>query len=64
MTYPFLALFKGRNLALYRRWTFIYGGASLLFAVLPLWYNPRILYFLGAMLPFVLINIYYTKQKK
>ncbi|KGQ27692.1 YwiC-like family protein [Gallibacterium anatis] len=63
MTYPFLALFKGRNLALYRRWTFIYGGASLLFAVLPLWYNPRILYFLGAMLPFGLINIYYTKQK-
>ena len=30
---------------------------------LPLWYNPRILYFLGAMLPFGLINIYYTKQK-
>lgn len=63
MTYPFLALFKGRNLSLYWRWTLIYGVVSLLFAVPTIIYNPRILWFLVAMLPFVFINIYYTKTK-
>ncbi|MFC0309229.1 YwiC-like family protein [Gallibacterium trehalosifermentans] len=63
MTYPFLALFKGRNLAMYWRWTLVYGGISLLFALPAIWYNPTILYFLVAMLPFVLINIYYSKTK-
>ncbi|OBX10478.1 YwiC-like family protein [Gallibacterium genomosp. 3] len=63
MTYPFLALFKGRNMSLYWRWTFIYGGISLVFALPAIWYNPQILYFVVAMLPLVLVNIYYTKTK-
>ncbi|SUU38091.1 Uncharacterised protein [Actinobacillus seminis] len=33
MSYPFLNLFKGRNLALYRRWSWIYGVASMVFAL-------------------------------
>lgn len=63
MTYPFLNLFKGRNLELYRKWTLIYGIASLLFSLPALLYNWYILYFLAAMFPFVAINIYYVKQK-
>lgn len=63
MTYPFLNLFKGRNLALYRRWSWIYGVASAIFAIPALWHNWEILYFLMAMLPFVGVNIYYVKRK-
>ncbi len=63
MTYPFLNLFKGRNLAFYAKWSGVYAGAALILALPALYYNWRILYFLGAMLPFVLINIYYVKQK-
>ena len=63
MTYPFLSLFKGKNLAEYRKWTLIYAVATLIFALPALFYNWRILYFMFAMLPFVAVNIYYTKQK-
>ncbi|OOR99377.1 hypothetical protein B0186_07890 [Canicola haemoglobinophilus] len=65
MTYPFLNLFKGKNVhfAKYQKWTLIYGTASLIFALPTLWHNWHILYFLAAMLPFVAINIYFVKQK-
>ncbi|MFQ1023157.1 YwiC-like family protein [Avibacterium paragallinarum] len=63
MTYPFLNLFKGRNLELYRKWTLIYAITSLLFALPALWYNWHILLFLLAMFPFVAVNIYYVKKK-
>lgn len=63
MTYPFLSLFKGKNMAEYRKWTIIYATATLIFALPALFYNWQILYFMVAMLPFVWVNIYYTKQK-
>lgn len=63
MTYPFLNLFKGRNMAEYRKWTIIYATSTLIFALPALFYNWQILYFMVAMLPFVWVNIYYTKQK-
>ncbi|HDR1345270.1 TPA: YwiC-like family protein [Pasteurella multocida] len=63
MTYPFLNLFKGRNMAMNIKWSLIYGGTSLLFALPALYYNWHILYFLLAMLPLVAVNIYYVKQK-
>ncbi|GJJ80485.1 YwiC-like family protein [Pasteurella canis] len=63
MTYPFLNLFKGRNMPLNIKWSWIYGGVSALFAVPALWYNWHIIYFVIAMLPFVAVNIYYVKQK-
>ena len=63
MTYPFLSLFKGRNLALYKKWTFIYAFCCFIFALLPLYENWQIIYFMLPMLPLVCINIYYVKQK-
>lgn len=64
MSYPFLNLFKGRNLALYR-WSWIYGIASMVFALAGMGayyfpdrifdYNLRValyptLYFIGTIL--------------
>lgn len=63
MTYPFLNLFKGRNLELYKKWTLIYGGASLLFSIPALLHNWKILYFAISLIPLSLISIYYVKQK-
>lgn len=62
-TYPFLNLFKGRNLPLYTRWTVIYLTACVLLLLPALVVNWQILYVALAILPFVLVNIYYTKQK-
>lgn len=63
MTYPFLNLFKGRNMSVNIKWSLIYGLASILFALPALWHNWHILCFIVAMLPFVGINIYYVKRK-
>lgn len=63
MSYPFLNLFKTRNLELYHKWTLIYGITSLLLSLPALFHNWRIIYFLIAMFPFLAINIYYVKQK-
>ena len=63
MTYPFLNLFKGKNLELYKKWSLIYCSASLLFSLPALWYNWHIIYFVLAMIPLSLISVYYTKQK-
>ncbi|EJS91374.1 hypothetical protein AAUPMC_04094 [Pasteurella multocida subsp. multocida str. Anand1_cattle] len=64
MTYPFLNLFKGRNMAMNIKWSLIYGGTSLLFALPALYYKRgTVLYFLLAMLPLVAVNIYYVSRK-
>ncbi|MDO5053986.1 MAG: YwiC-like family protein [Pasteurella oralis] len=63
MTYPFLNLFKGRNMPMNIKWSWIYGSASALFALPALWYNWYIVYFVIAMLPLVVVSIYYVKQK-
>jgi len=63
MTYPFLNLFKGRNLELYIKWSWIYFFACVIFAIPVLIYNWHTVLFVAAMLPFVLISIYYVKQK-
>lgn len=62
-TYPFLNLFKGKKLTLYKKWTFIYGSISFLFALIPLYYHWQIIYFMLPMIPLVFINIYYVKHK-
>lgn len=62
-TYPFFNLFKGRNLDLYRKWSWIYALSAMAFSLPALIYNWRVSYFLLAMLPFGLLNIYYVKQK-
>ena len=63
MTYPFLNLFKGKNLELYKKWSVIYFAAAVIFAIPALIYNWQVLYFMFAMLPFVVVNIYFTKKK-
>lgn len=63
MTYPFFNLFKGRQLALYTKWTLIYAIFGLLFSLPALYHNWKVLYFLMTMLPFSLVHIYYVKQK-
>ncbi len=63
MTYPFLNLFKGKNLELYKKWSVIYFAAAVIFAIPALIYNWQVLYFMFAMLPFVGVNIYFTKKK-
>lgn len=64
-TYPFLNLFKPqiKNRRQYVRWSRIYGVASAVFCVPVLWWNSKILWFGVAMLPLLLINIYYMKTK-
>ncbi|XHN42364.1 hypothetical protein O1Q79_00377 [Lonepinella sp. MS14434] len=63
MTYPFLNLFKGRNLALYRKWTMIYASACFIFVIPALWYNWKILYFAILFIPLSFVSIYFVKQK-
>ncbi|MGQ0286036.1 YwiC-like family protein [Pasteurellaceae bacterium 22721_9_1] len=63
MTYPFLNLFKGRNLELYRKWTMIYGVACLIFSAPAFLHNWQLIYFALAILPLSLISIYYAKKK-
>lgn len=63
MSYPFLNLFKGRNLEIYRKWTIIYGVACFLFAIPAFLHNWKILYFVLAITALSPISIYYTKQK-
>ncbi|WP_109079144.1 YwiC-like family protein [Aggregatibacter kilianii] len=63
MTYPFLNLFKGRNLALYIKWSWIYFFATLIFAIPVLLHNWRTVFFVAAMTPLVLVSIYYVKKK-
>ncbi|WP_439241016.1 YwiC-like family protein [Lonepinella sp. BR2474] len=63
MSYPFLNLFKGRNLAFYKQWTLIYAVACFIFVIPALLHNWRILYFAILFIPFSFISIYYAKQK-
>ncbi|ABR74344.1 hypothetical protein CBG46_00335 [Actinobacillus succinogenes] len=64
-TYPFLNLFKPqiKDKRQYVRWSWIYGAASAVFCVPVLRCNSKILWFGVAMLPLLLVNIYYTKTK-
>lgn len=62
-SYPFLVLFGKKPLAKYYHWAIIYAVLSLLFAVPLLCEHIELLQFLAFILPLVLVQIYYTKQK-
>lgn len=62
-TYPMLLLFKGKKVPFYRKWTFIYLLPALLLLQFPLWTRPSIVIFGFAMVPFFLINAYFSKKK-
>ncbi|HYK72299.1 MAG TPA: YwiC-like family protein [Pseudoneobacillus sp.] len=61
-TYPILLLFKKKKLSFYLKWSFIYILPALLFLSIPIWYQPNLLFFGIAMIPFFLINAYYSSK--
>lgn len=62
-TYPALLLFKGRKIPFYTKWTFIYFVPALLLLLIPLWTRPSIIYFGLMMIPFFIINAYFSSKK-
>lgn len=62
-TYPMLLLFKGKNIPFYRKWTFIYFVPALILLLIPLWTRPSIIVFGLAMIPFFIINVYFSRKK-
>lgn len=59
-TYPMLLLFKKKKVPFYTKWTLIYLIPALLLLLIPLVERPTIVYFGLLMLPFFVINAYYT----
>ncbi len=62
-SYPFLALFNKKPTARNKKWAIIYAIISSIFAIPILIFNPSVLQFFIPMIPLVIIQIYYTKQK-
>ncbi|MFD2443174.1 YwiC-like family protein [Bacillus sp. CGMCC 1.16607] len=63
-TYPMLFLFKRKKLSYYLKWTIIYLAPALLLLIVPLWYETRIFYFGICMVPFFIVNAYYSSRNK
>ena len=59
-TYPLLLLFKKKKITFYRKWTLVYLIPALMFLMVPLFTAPSIIYFGLVMLPFFVINVYYS----
>lgn len=62
--YPMLLLFKKNKKPSYLRWTLIYFVPALLLLLIPLWTRPSIVYFGLSMVPFFIINAYYSKRNR
>ncbi|MDP8052458.1 YwiC-like family protein [Pasteurella atlantica] len=62
-SYPFLALFNRKPTTRNKKWVIIYAIISVIFALPVIFYQPKILQFFIPMIPLVLVQIYYTKQK-
>ncbi|QIM68280.1 YwiC-like family protein [Basfia succiniciproducens] len=63
LSYPFLNLFKGRNLAQYKTWVWIYACAVIIFVIPALIYNWKILYFALTIALLSSVSVYFVKQK-
>ncbi|MBB6453029.1 magnesium-transporting ATPase (P-type) [Salirhabdus euzebyi] len=63
-TYPFLLLLKKRKVAFYRKWFIRYFAIALLFGLPVLLINPFLFVIAGMMVPFFMINMYFSKKKK
>lgn len=61
-TYPMLLLFKRKKMALYAKWTCTYLAGAIIFLLFPLAKNPAIVYFGLGMIPFFLINAYFSAK--
>jgi hypothetical protein len=63
-TYPMLLLFKKKKLSFYVKWTVLYMVPAILFMLFPLFENYSIIYFGLLMIPFFIINAFYSSQNK
>lgn len=62
--YPMLLLFKMKKIPFYTKWTLIYMVPALLFLFIPLYLMPTLFYFGLLMIPFFIINAYYTSKNQ
>lgn len=63
-TYPMLLLFKRKKVPFYTKWTLIYIIPALLLLLFPLFERPSLIYFGLLMIPFFIINAFYTSKNQ
>jgi YwiC-like protein len=63
-TYPMLLLFKKKKVEYYRKWTVIYLVPSILLLMIPLVIQPSIIIFGLIMIPFFIINAYFSSKNR
>jgi hypothetical protein len=63
-TYPMLLLFKKKKVMFYVKWSTIYFVPALILLVIPIWYQPKIIFFGLLMIPFFIINAYYSSRNQ
>ncbi|MGJ7919565.1 YwiC-like family protein [Neobacillus sp. LXY-4] len=61
-TYPMLLLFKKKKIQFYTKWTLIYMTPALGLLLVVLFTRPTIVYFGLLMIPFFIINAYYSSK--
>lgn len=61
-TYPLLLMFKKKKIPFYRKWAFIYIVPAFVFLMVPLFTTPTIAAFGLAMIPFFIINAYFSAK--
>ncbi|PLR97638.1 YwiC-like family protein [Bacillus sp. T33-2] len=63
-TYPMLLSFKKKKIPFYRKWTLVYIIPALLLLLFPLFVAPSIIYFGFAMVPFFIVNAYFSSKNR
>lgn len=61
-TYPLLLMFKKKKIPFYRKWAIIYMVPALAFLMIPLFTTPTIVYFGFSMVPFFIVNAYFSSR--
>lgn len=61
-TYPLLLIFKKKKIPFYRKWVLIYMIPALVFLMVPLFTTPSIVYFGFSMIPFFILNAYFSAK--
>jgi hypothetical protein len=63
-TYPILLLFKRKKMGYYSKWMIFYMVPALVLLSIPIWFQPKIIYFGFLMIPFFIINAYYSSKNR
>lgn len=63
-TYPLLLMFKRKKIDFYRKWTLIYLIPAIGFLLVPFSTTPTIIYFGFSMIPFFILNAYFSAKNK